>query len=161
MDKGGIMKKALFICFFTVFTNAFSRSEKLITVDYSYILDNYYKTQSYNKTLHKLKDNLEKKYQINFDDRSTSDEKKRAMDFYKKTREEFTSEVAMDIDIAIAFTGQTENYNYIIQKNAVLYGKKRAVKDISKNILEFLNDVYFHDLTIKDEKKLKNDLYIL
>ena len=61
----------------------------------------------------------------------------------------------MDIDIAIAFTGQTEKYDLILDKEVLHYGKG---KDISKSILKFLNEVYFRDLTIKKEKILKSDL---
>ena len=151
------MKKVLLICLFILSASTFARSEKIIAVDYSYILDNYYKTKSYNKTLQKLRDNLEKKYNINFDDRSSSEDKKKAIEIYRDIKSKFTNEIAMDIDIAIAFTGQTENYNFILDKKAILFGKE---KDISKNILKFLNNVYFRNITIKDEKKLNSDLFV-
>lgn len=151
------MKKVLLICLFILSASTFARSEKIIAVDYSYILDNYYKTKSYNKTLQKLRDNLEKKYNINFDDRSSSEDKKKAIEIYRDIKSKFTNEIAMDIDIAIAFTGQTENYNFILDKKAILFGKE---KDISKNILKFLNNVYFRDITIKNEKKLNSDLFV-
>ena len=139
------MKKIIYIFFFIISASTFCRSEKLILVDYSYILDNYYKTLSYNKTLHNLRDKLEKKYNIKFND-----------NIYKTVKTKFTNEITTDIDIAIAFAGQTENYNLICEKSVVHYGKG---KDISKSILKFLNNVYFHELTIKNEKKLQSDLF--
>lgn len=152
------MKKLILTCFFAVFTVAFSRSEKIILVDYSYILDNYYKTKSYNKTLNKLRENLETKYNINFDDRHSSENKTKAIETYREVKTRFTNEINQDIDIAIVFTGQTEDYNLIIEKSVVRYSRKKG-KDISKNIVKFLNEVYFHDITIKDEIPLKNDLF--
>lgn len=151
------MKRLLLIYFLILSATSFSRSEKIILVDYSYILENYYKTKSYNKTLHTLKNKLEKKYNINFDDKNLDENKEKALKIYKTVKNKFTNEITTDIDIAIAFTGQTENYNLIIDKDILHYGKG---KDISKFVLEFLNDVYFRSLTIKDEKKLKTDLIL-
>lgn len=150
------MKKLLFICFLLLSATAFSRSEKIILVDYSYILDNYYKTQKYNKTLHKVREALEKKYNVDFNDKNMNAEKEKALKAYKNLKTKFTNEVTMDINIAIAFTGQSENYDFILEKEVLHYGKG---KDISKFVLKFLNDVYFHELTIKNEKKLKTDIF--
>ena len=149
------MKKLLLTCFFILSASSFSNSEKIILVDYSYILDNYYKTKSYNKTLHNLKDKLEKKYNIDFSDKSKGENKEKALKTYNTIRTKFTNEITMDIDIAIAFTGQTEKYDLILDKEVFHYGKS---KDISKSILKFLNNVYFRELTIKKEKILKSDL---
>lgn len=150
------MKKIIYVFFFIISASTFCRSEKLILVDYSYILDNYYKTLSYNKTLHNLRDKLEKKYNIKFNDKNTDENKEKALNIYKTIKTKFTNEITTDIDIAIAFAGQTENYNLICEKSIVHYGKG---KDISKSILKFLNNVYFHELTIKNEKKLQSDLF--
>lgn len=150
------MKKFIYICFFILSTNIFCRSEQIIFVDYSYILDNYYKTKSYNKTLHTLKAKLEKKYNINFNDKNSSKEKEKAIENYKNIKTKFTDEIKTDIDIAVNFLGQTENYNFIFDKSIIHYGKG---KDISKSVTKFLNDVYFHHLTIKQEKKLKTDVF--
>lgn len=153
------MKKLVLICFFAVFASTFSFSEKIILIDYSYILDNYYKTKAYNKTLNKLRDNLEKKYNINFDDRNNSENKVKAIETYNNIKSKFIAEINQDIDIAIVFTGQTENYNLILEKSVVRFSKKKT-KDISKNIVKFLNEAYFHDITIKNEIKLNTDLFI-
>lgn len=152
------MKRFIYICFFIISINTFCNSEKFILVDYSYILDNYYKTKSYNKTLNKLKDTLEKKYDINFNSKSSGEKKDKALNTYKSVRTRFTSEIKNDIDIAVNFLGQTEDYDFILDKEAVLYGKG---KDISKSVVTFLNDVYFRNLTIKKEKVLKSDLFPL
>lgn len=151
------MKKIILLCFLIMSAAAFSRSEKVILVDHSYILDNYYKTKSFNKTLDNLRTTLEKKYNFNFDDRTTSEEKTKAMKFYTDVRGKFVNEINQDIEIAIIFTGQTENYNLILEKAVLRYGKG---KDISEKILKFLNDAYFHDITIKDEIRLKSDLFV-
>ncbi|WP_300357736.1 hypothetical protein [Fusobacterium sp.] len=152
------MKRFIYICFFIISINTFCNSEKFILVDYSYILDNYYKTKSYNKTLNKLKDTLEKKYDISFNSKSSGEKKDKALNTYKSVRTRFTSEIKNDIDIAVNFLGQTEDYDFILDKEAVLYGKG---KDISKSVVTFLNDVYFRNLTIKKEKVLKSDLFPL
>lgn len=144
------MKKNIFICFLLICSGLFSASEKIVLVDYSYILDNYYKTQAFNKTLAKLRNTLEKKYSFSFSDDSVSENKEKAMEIYKKYKSQFTNEITRDIEIAVVFTGQTENYNLILDKEAVKYGKG---KDISKSVLDFLNNTYFHDFTIKDSKK--------
>lgn len=148
------MKKNIFICFLLICSGLFSASEKIVLVDYSYILDNYYKTQAFNKTLAKLRNTLEKKYSFNFNDDSVSENKEKAMEIYKKYKSQFTNEITRDIEIAVVFTGQTENYNLILDKEAVKYGKG---KDISKSVLDFLNNTYFHDFTIKDSKKFISD----
>ncbi len=144
------MKKNIFICFLLICSGLFSASEKIVLVDYSYILDNYYKTQAFNKTLAKLRNTLEEKYSFSFSDDSVSENKEKAMEIYKKYKSQFTNEITRDIEIAVVFTGQTENYNLILDKEAVKYGKG---KDISKSVLDFLNNTYFHDFTIKDSKK--------
>ncbi len=144
------MKKNIFICFLLICSGLFSASEKIVLVDYSYILDNYYKTQAFNKTLAKLRNTLEEKYSFSFNDDSVSENKEKAMKIYKKYKNQFTNEITRDIEIAVVFTGQTENYNLILDKEAVKYGKG---KDISKSVLDFLNNTYFHDFTIKDSKK--------
>lgn len=148
------MKKNIFICFLLICSGLFSASEKIVLVDYSYILDNYYKTQAFNKTLAKLRNTLEKKYSFSFNDDSVSENKEKAMEIYKKYKSQFTNEITRDIEIAVVFTGQTENYNLILDKEAVKYGKG---KDISKSVLDFLNNTYFHDFTIKDSKKFISD----
>lgn len=152
------MKKFIYICFFIISINTFCNSEKFILVDYSYILDNYYKTKSYNKTLNKLKDTLENKYDISFNSKISGEKKDKALNTYKMVRTRFTSEIKNDIDIAVNFLGQTENYDFILDKEAILYGKG---KDISKSVVIFLNDVYFRNLTIKKERILKSDLFPL
>lgn len=148
------MKKNIFICFLLICSGLFSASEKIVLVDYSYILDNYYKTQAFNKTLAKLRNTLEEKYSFSFNDDSVSENKEKAMKIYKKYKNQFTNEITRDIEIAVVFTGQTENYNLILDKEAVKYGKG---KDISKSVLDFLNNTYFHDFTIKDSKKFISD----
>lgn len=148
------MKKNIFICFLLICSGLFSASEKIVLVDYSYILDNYYKTQAFNKTLAKLRNTLEEKYSFSFSDDSVSENKEKAMEIYKKYKSQFTNEITRDIEIAVVFTGQTENYNLILDKEAVKYGKG---KDISKSVLDFLNNTYFHDFTIKDSKKFISD----
>lgn len=148
------MKKNIFICFLLICSGLFSASEKIVLVDYSYILDNYYKTQAFNKTLAKLRNTLEEKYSFSFNDNNTSENKEKAMEIYKKYKSQFTNEITRDIEIAVVFTGQTENYNLILDKEAVKYGKG---KDISKSVLDFLNNAYFHDFTIKDSKKFISD----
>lgn len=148
------MKKNIFICFLLICSGLFSASEKIVLVDYSYILDNYYKTQAFNKTLAKLRNTLEEKYSFSFNDDSVSENKEKAMEIYKKYKSQFTNEITRDIEIAVVFTGQTENYNLILDKEAVKYGKG---KDISKSVLDFLNNTYFHDFTIKDSKKFISD----
>ena len=104
------MKKNIFICFLLICSGLFSASEKIVLVDYSYILDNYYKTQAFNKTLAKLRNTLEEKYSFSFNDSSTSENKEKAMEIYKKYKSQFTNEITRDIEIAVVFTGQTENY---------------------------------------------------
>lgn len=148
------MKKNIFICFLLICSGLFSASEKIVLVDYSYILDNYYKTQAFNKTLAKLRNTLEEKYSFSFNDDSVSENKEKAIEIYKKYKSQFTNEITRDIEIAVVFTGQTENYNLILDKEAVKYGKG---KDISKSVLDFLNNTYFHDFTIKDSKKFISD----
>lgn len=148
------MKKNIFICFLLICSGLFSASEKIVLVDYSYILDNYYKTQAFNKTLAKLRNTLEEKYSFSFNDDSVSENKEKAMEVYKKYKSQFTNEITRDIEIAVVFTGQTENYNLILDKEAVKYGKG---KDISKSVLDFLNNTYLHDFTIKDSKKFISD----
>lgn len=148
------MKKNIFICFLLICSSLFSASEKIVLVDYSYILDNYYKTQAFNKTLAKLRNTLEEKYSFSFNDDNVSENKEKAMEIYKKYKSQFTNEITRDIEIAVVFTGQTENYNLILDKEAVKYGKG---KDISKSVLDFLNNTYFHDFTIKDSKKFISD----
>ena len=148
------MKKNIFICFLLICSGLFSASEKIVLVDYSYILDNYYKTQAFNKTLAKLRNTLEEKYSFSFNDDSVSENKEKAMEIYKKYKNQFTNEITRDIEIAVVFAGQTENYNLILDKEAVKYGKG---KDISKSVLDFLNNTYFHDFTIKDSKKFISD----
>lgn len=148
------MKKNIFICFLLICSGLFSASEKIVLVDYSYILDNYYKTQAFNKTLAKLRNTLEEKYSFSFNDDNVSENKEKAMEIYKKYKSQFTNEITRDIEIAVVFTGQTENYNLILDKEAVKYGKG---KDISKSVLDFLNNTYFHDFTIKDSKKFISD----
>lgn len=152
------MKKIFFTLFFLISTISFSRSEKIILVDYPYLLDNYIKTKSYNKTLKLYREKLEKTYNINFDDRKESENKKIALKAYNDVKNNFINEVNRDINLAIAFKGQTERYDFILEKEALRFGKG---KDISKDILEFLNDVYYHNFTIKDSKNLKSDLFIL
>ena len=125
------MKKNIFICFLLICSGLFSASEKIVLVDYSYILDNYYKTQAFNKTLAKLRNTLEEKYSFSFSDDSVSENKEKAMEIYKKYKSQFTNEITRDIEIAVVFTGQTENYNLILDKEAVNYGKG---KDISKSV---------------------------
>lgn len=152
------MKKIFFTLFFLISTISFSHSEKIILVDYPYLLDNYIKTKSYNKTLKLYREKLEKTYNINFDDRKESENKKIALKAYNDVKNNFINEVNRDINLAIAFKGQTERYDFILEKEALRFGKG---KDISKDILEFLNDVYYHNFTIKDSKNLKSDLFIL
>lgn len=152
------MKKIFFTLFFLISTISFSRSEKIILVDYPYLLDNYIKTKSYNKTLKLYREKLEKTYNINFDDRKESENKKIALKAYNDVKNNFINEVNRDINLAIAFKGQTERYDFILEKEALRFGKG---KDISKDILEFLNGVYYHNFTIKDSKNLKSDLFIL
>ena len=151
------MKKIFFTLFFLISTISFSRSEKIILVDYPYLLDNYIKTKSYNKTLKLYKEKLEKTYNVNFDDRKESENKKIALKAYNDVKNNFINEINRDINLAIAFKGQTERYDFILEKEALRFGKG---KDISKDILEFLNDVYYHSFTIKDSKNLKSDLFI-
>lgn len=151
------MKKIIFLCFFIIFAETFAHQEKLITVDYSYIMDNYYKTKSFNEALSKFRNSLETKYKFNFDDRRKSEEQYKVIETYNNAKAKFTAEITHDIEAAVIFTGQTENYNLIFDKMVVRYGKR---KDISKAIVKFLNNVYFHDITIKDEKRIKNDLFV-
>ena len=151
------MKKNLFICFLLIFSVTFSASEKIVLVDYSYILDNYYKTKAFNKTLDKLRDTLEEKYNFRFSDENIDENNKKALETYKKYKNEFTNEITRDIEIAVVFTGQTENYDLILEKSAVKYGKG---KDISKYILNFLNDAYFNDFTIEDSRRFISDIFL-
>ena len=151
------MKKNLFICFLLIFSVTFSASEKIVLVDYSYILDNYYKTKAFNKTLDKLRDTLEEKYNFSFSDENIDENNKKALETYKKYKNEFTNEITRDIEIAVVFTGQTENYDLILEKSAVKYGKG---KDISKYILNFLNDAYCNDFTIEDSKRFISDIFL-
>lgn len=152
------MKKMLFTLFFLVSTISFSHSKKIILVDYPYLLDNYIKTISYNKTLKLYREKLEKTYNINFDDRKESENKKIALKAYNEAKNNFINEINRDINLAIAFKGQTERYDFILEKEALRFGKG---KDVSQDILDFLNDVYYHNFTIKNSKNLKSDLFIL
>lgn len=162
------MKKLIYSFLFVIFFIGFSKnsysffkkdSTKLYYVDYSSILDGYLKTEKYNNTLQNLRNKLEEKYNIDLEDRKDkSKEKKKAVETYKNVRSKLTDEIARDIDIAVSFYGQTENCNMILDKDIILYGANKG-KDVSKYIIDFLNDVYFRNLKIKKENKLKNDVF--
>ena len=148
------MKKLLFICFFTMFVIINAKEEEIVFINYSYIADNYHKTQNYNKNLANTRDTLIKKYNSKNSEQITKEKKEELENSYNSKKNKLTEEIIKDIDIAVALIGYQHNYNIIIEKNFILYRDKK-IKNISDDIIDFLNFTYDKKIILNEKEILK------
>lgn len=149
------MKKLLLVSFFIIFSVSFSFSfslskpkpQDIVYLDYSYIVENYSKTQDYNK-------DLSKAYKKITGDNAELKEDDVKLKEYKEYKEKLTQDIVNDIDLAIAFVGFSEKWSVILNKKECLFVGDESY-NVSKKILEFLNSVYKKVLQNENIRKFK------
>lgn len=117
--------------------------EKVTVVDENYIMENYEKTKEYNEKLRLIKEDIEKKYQVTFDENMEQLEKTEEYQNFKKTREALSKEINLEVEWAMYVICESEN---LYDKRMFLYGK---TNDITKKVLEFLNKEYKRENSFK------------
>lgn len=117
--------------------------EKVTVVDENYIMENYEKTKEYNEKLRLMKEDIEKKYQVTFDENMEQLEKTEEYQNFKKTREALSKEINLEVEWAMYVICESEN---LYDKRMFLYGK---TNDITKKVLEFLNKEYKRENSFK------------
>lgn len=125
--------------------------EKVTVVDENYIMENYEKTKEYNEKLRLMKEDIEKKYQVTFDENMEQLEKTEEYQNFKKTREALSKEINLEVEWVMYVICESEN---LYDKRMFLYGK---TNDITKKVLEFLNKEYKRENSFKKLMK-KTDL---
>lgn len=125
--------------------------EKVTVVDENYLMENYEKTKEYNEKLRLMKESIEKKYSITFDENMEELEKTKEYESLKKTREELSKEINMEIEWAMYIISEEEE---LYDKGIFLYGK---TNDITKKVLDFLNKEYKRENSLKKLMK-KTDI---
>lgn len=125
--------------------------EKVTVVDENYLMENYEKTKEYNEKLRLMKEAIEKKYSLTFDENMNKLEKTKEYQNFKKTREELSQEINLEIEWAMYVVCETEN---LYNKGIFLYGK---TNDITKKVLDFLNEEYKRENPFKKKMK-KTDI---
>lgn len=117
--------------------------EKVTVVDENYIMENYEKTKEYNEKLRLMKEDIEKKYQVTFDENMEQLEKTEEYQNFQKTREALSKEINLEVEWAMYVICESEN---LYDKRMFLYGK---TNDITKKVLEFLNKEYKRENSFK------------
>ena len=117
--------------------------EKVTVVDENYLMENYEKTKEYNEKLRLIKEDIEKKYQVTFDENMEQLEKTEEYQNFKKTREALSKEINLEVEWAMYVICESEN---LYDKRMFLYGK---TNDITKKVLEFLNKEYKRENSFK------------
>ena len=83
--------------------------EKVTVVDENYLMENYEKTKEYNEKLRLMKEAIEKQYSVTFDENMDKLEKTKEYQNFKKTREELSQEINLEIEWAMYVVCETEN----------------------------------------------------
>ncbi|WP_300328837.1 hypothetical protein [Fusobacterium sp.] len=141
------MKKIILLVILIMCIPSFAK-EKLAVIDEVYVLENYQKTKDYNEVLKKLREGIEKKYSIDFNDDSEELKSNKGYIEFQKKREELSREVNFEVEWAMYLVCEKD---MLVEKKMVRFGR---VDDISKRVLKFLNDEYSREnMIIKSAKK--------
>ncbi len=144
------MKKIILLVILIMCIPSFAK-EKLAVIDEVYVLENYQKTKDYNEFLHKLKEKIEKKYSINFNDNSEELKSNKGYIEFQKKRDELSREINFEVEWAMYLVCEKD---ILIDKKVIRFGR---VNDISKKVLKFLNEEYSRENMIKKSAK-KTDI---
>ncbi len=129
------MKNLIFVFFLIL--NALTLGEnKIAVIDEDYIVNNYDKTIVFNEELGKLKTNIEKKYNLDFEKDKEALSAKEDYIKFEELKEKRTLEIKDDISFS---TFLMNNGNLLLAKDKVLYGETH---DITEDVLNFLDDIY-------------------
>lgn len=149
------MKKWILILIILIIGISSFAKEKVTVVDENYLMENYEKTKEYNEKLRLMKENIEKKYSISFDENTEKLEQIKEYQDLKKTREELSKEINLEIEWAMYIICEEEE---LYDKGVFLYGK---TNDITKKTLEFLNKEYKRENPFKKKMKKTDVMGIL
>lgn len=133
------MKKLTIFIMILMGTLSYSK-ELFKVIDTEYVLENYYKSKNYSKSIKKDYNNLSKKYKIdvfNLDYKKIKNsELKKEILKLRKDQREYVDEINEDLVTAIYINFP---YDTVFPIEAILTGK---TINISDKILNFLNNMY-------------------
>ncbi|WP_163469638.1 hypothetical protein [Fusobacterium sp. IOR10] len=148
------MKKLTLFIMILMGTLSYSK-ELFKVIDTDYVLENYYKSKSYNNSIKKDYNNLSKKYKIdvfNLDYKKIKDsELKKEIIKLRKNQREYIDEINEDLVTAIYINFPNDT---VFPVEAILTGK---TINISDKILDFLNDMYTPVVQLKRKDNHLND----
>jgi len=148
------MKKLTLFIMILMGTLSYSK-ELFKVIDTDYVLENYYKSKSYNNSIKKDYNNLSKKYKIdvfNLDYKKIKDsELKKEIIKLRKNQREYIEEINEDLVTAIYINFPNDT---VFPVEAILTGK---TINISDKILDFLNDMYTPVVQLKRKDNHLND----
>jgi len=151
------MKKLTLFIMILMGTLSYSK-ELFKVIDTDYVLENYYKSKSYNNSIKKDYNDLSKKYKIdvfNLDYKKIKNsELKKEIIKLRKNQREYIDEINEDLVTAIYINFPNDT---VFPIETILTGK---TTNISDKILDFLNDMYIPVVELKREPNYLNDYVV-